>query len=488
MPCSPAGEGFTPEAHKSASLQQDLSACSSRVATGNYQVQEKPGQTKGRAMFLEQQCNRCGECLMRCPELSLSKEEAAAEVERLITARESKYVLTRCSSCLSCNSYCPNSCNPYHLILTRWNDRYRSRGTPPLWKMVFPNEAPNVWSSLHAILPQSATEILEAWMKATPTETVFLPGSFFHIVPEVLAGSRLLDGMTVLDIPGHWECGAYLCQGGYLDVVKRIGQMVRDDFNRWGVKKIITAVDAVELMFTKIHPEENEIHFDQEIVNFHGWLLHRIESEENRMLQKLGRTVTLHDNCYAKAAGNTYFEQARRLLGLCGVKVVEMRHNHMDALCCGFGRGAGWRKNSAIPFDIIGGTMKRIREAEETGVDTLVTYCAGCFWLLLAARELMESPIKIVHSVELVREAMGEEVNFPRQERTLDILAALTYQIMNGIGRKHFWVQDVRAEIDPVEWRSRPHYLLKAVRKGLDSPAIRDLYRAGFRRLARIMG
>ena len=439
-------------------------------------------------MFLEQKCDLCGECLMRCPELSLSKVEAAAEVERLIKGRESKYVLTRCASCLACNSFCPNDCNPYHLILTRWNDRYKSRGAPPLWKMVFPNEEPNVWSSLHAILPENTKEILEEWMGANPTETVFLPGSFFHIVPEVLAGSRILDGITVMDIPGHWECGAYLCQGGYLDVVKRIGKMVRDDFNRWGVKKIITAVDAVQLMFTKIHPEENEIHFDQEIVNFHGWLLQRIENGEIRIQKKLGRTVTIHDNCYAKAAGNRCFDQARRLLDLSGVEVVEMKHNHMDALCCGFGRGAGWRRNSAIPFDIIGGTMRRIKEAEETGVDTMVTYCAGCFWLFLAASELMESPVKIVHLIELVREAMGEEVIFPRQERSLDILAALTYQIINGVGRKHFWVQDIRAEIDPAEWRSRPHNLLKAIRKGLDSPAGRYINRAGFHMLDRIMG
>ena len=125
-------------------------------------------------MFLEQKCDLCGECLMRCPELSLSKEEAAAEIKRLIKARESKYVLTRCASCLSCNSYCPNDCNPYHLILTRWNDRYRSRGTPPLWKMVFPNEAPNVWSSLHAILPENAKEIRRSH------KSLELPAYFCH--------------------------------------------------------------------------------------------------------------------------------------------------------------------------------------------------------------------------------------------------------------------------------------------------------------------
>jgi len=58
-----------------------------------------------------------------------------------------------------------------------------------------------------------------------------------------------------VDLPGHWECEAYLYQGGYLDVVKQIGQMVREDLDRWGVRRVITVLDAVHVMFTRVHPE-----------------------------------------------------------------------------------------------------------------------------------------------------------------------------------------------------------------------------------------
>ncbi len=438
-------------------------------------------------MFLEEECDLCGDCLVRCPELSLSEQEARTEIQKLIRGKEPQTLLTRCSSCFSCNFYCPRGCNPYDLILSRWNERYQRVGSPPVWKFIFPSEKSNLWSAMHAILPEKATGILEEWMTAPPAETIFLPGSYFHLVPEILAGSQLLRDVATLDLPGHWECGAYLYQGGYLGVVKQIGQMVRENLNKWGVKRVITALDAVHVMFTKVHPEETGVRFDQEIVNFHEWILRNIEDGQLSMERKLGITVTVHDNCYAKAGGTRYFDQARKLIDLAGVRVKEMRHHHVDALCCGFGRGAGWRSNIRIPFDILSGAAKRIREAEETGTDTLVTYCAGCFWLLLAARELTDSPIRVVHLIELVRDAMGEKVDFPRSERGWDILAAMTYQIMSTMGQQHLWIQNVKAELDPQEWRGRPQLFLKTFRKSLNTRAGQHIFRSSFNGLKRAL-
>jgi hypothetical protein len=437
-------------------------------------------------MFDETGCDFCGECLVRCPELHLDESEAKAEMQRLVQSREPPSTLTRCSSCFSCNFYCPRDCKPYDLILSRWDERYRREGSPPVWKFLCPNETSNLWSGLHAILPESARTTVEEWMTAAPSETVFLPGSFFHLVPEVLAGSRLLQGVAVMDLPGHWECGAYLYQGGYLDVVRRIGAMVREDLDRWGVKKIIAGLDSVHAMLTNVHPLENGIRFEQEILDFHEWILEEIQTGRLRLERKLDLAVTVHDNCYAKVGGDRYFDQARRLLDLAGADVVEMRHHRVDALCCGFGRGAGWSSNFRIPFDILDGAVARIREAEATGTDTLVTYCAGCFWLFLAAGELVESRMRVVHLIELVREAMGEAIAFPRRERAWDILAAMTHQIGRRMGRRNFWIRDVAAELDPSEWRSRRQPVLRALRKGLGTEWGRRTFRSSFRSLKRI--
>jgi hypothetical protein len=240
-------------------------------------------------------------------------------------------------------------------------------------------------------------------------------------------------------------------------------------------------------MLTKIHPMENGIRFEQEILDFDEWILEEVRDGRHRLDRKLDLAVTVHDNCYAKVGGDQYFDQARKLLDLAGVEVEEMRHHHADALCCGFGRGAGWSSNFRIPFDILEGAATRIREAEDTGTDTLVTYCAGCFWLLLAAGELVQSRMRIVHLIELVREAMGEEVAFPRRDRAWDILAAMVHQIGRGMGRKHFRIRDVAAELDPSEWRTRRQPVIRALRKGLGTQLGRRAFRSSFGSLKRIV-
>ncbi len=430
-------------------------------------------------MFREERCDLCGECLVRCPELGLARAEAVTEMERLVRGEASR-VLTSCSSCFSCNTYCPTGANPYDLVLSRRNDRYHRLGSPPAWRFIFPTEKSHLWSAIHVLFPERARRTVETWMGARPSERVFLPGSFYHLVPEVLAATKLLDDVTILGLPGHWEGGAYLYQGGYLDVVRRIGKMVREDLDRWGVREVIVGLDSVHTLFTRIHPRENGIRFRQTFVNFHDWLLERIDTGELRITRPLGRTVTLHDNCYAKAEGNRAFDRARRLLDLAGVRVEEMKHHREDALCCGFGRGAGWEKNLRIPFDILRATVRRIREAEQTGADTLVTYCAGCFWLLLAGRELMRSPVRVVHLVELLREATEETVEFPREDRAWDILAVMTVQLLRTAPEQFGPIQEIRAHLDPAEWRARPQRLIRAFRRSLDHPMGRDAFRAAF--------
>jgi len=99
--------------------------------------------------FNEEFCDLCGQCFHLCPVLQLPLEESKKEIERLIKGKESKYVLSKCNTCFSCNLYCPQNANPYQLILERWNDKYKKRGAPPLYKFVCPTEVPNIWQLLN---------------------------------------------------------------------------------------------------------------------------------------------------------------------------------------------------------------------------------------------------------------------------------------------------------------------------------------------------
>ena len=102
--------------------------------------------------FNEKLCDLCGLCLNLCPVMQLPLDIAKEEIKNLIDGKESKYALSRCNSCFSCNLYCHQKANPYQLILERWNDLYKKRGAPPLYRFVCPTETPNMWQLLNIFL------------------------------------------------------------------------------------------------------------------------------------------------------------------------------------------------------------------------------------------------------------------------------------------------------------------------------------------------
>lgn len=437
-------------------------------------------ESKRKSAFREDLCDRCGLCLHKCPVMHLPLDEAKAEVIRLIEGKDSKIALYRCNTCFACNIYCPKDANPYQLILERWNDLYYDRGAPPLYRFVCPTETPNIWQLLNIFLSSKERKWVTQWMnyEPKPEDIVLLIGNYTHLFPFIIGGSKLLDYFKPIDRIDQWEGGAYLYQGGYLDVVQKIAQRTKRDFDKWGVKNIVATLDAVEFIFNEVHPKEMGVHHDQNFLNFHQWLLDKINSKQIKLPNQLNLKVTVHDNCYSKALGGKYWEEPREILKKCGCEIIEMKHNRKDSLCCGFGAGASWVKNMSIPFDIISEGAKRFKEAEETGADALISYCGGCIYLLWAARELLRSKIDLYHIIEIARLAMGEDLNYPEDhvKRAWDIIAIITYQLILSLFQSKFYIKKITYDKKRTTFKPKNHYLLKFIRILFNSSLMRNLY------------
>jgi len=447
---------------------------------------------KRTSAFHEERCDLCGLCLNMCPVMELPIEEAKKEFKALVEGKESMYALRLCNSCMSCNLYCPREANPYQLILERWNDLYKKRGAPPLYKFVCPTEEPNIWQLINIFLSDTEKEWISEWMDYVPKpdDTVFLVGNYTHLFPFIVGGSSLLDYFKPIDRLDQWEGGAYLYQGGYLDIVREIAKRSKEDFDGWGVKDVVIPTDAVHHIFSKVHPEEMGVSYKQNFIAFHKWLLNKIESGEISLPEApLNMTVTIHDNCYSKVVNGIYWDDPREILTKCGCEIAEMAHIREDALCCGFGAGASWVRNISIPFDIIWEGRKKFKEAEETGADALVSYCSGCIYLLWAARELLESKIDVYHIIEVVRMAMGEKINYPDDHirRAWDIIAIINYQLLVSLFQKNFFLKKITYDTNMSTFRPGNYPLLKLIRRILENQLARKLYARIFRMLMTVM-
>jgi len=64
-----------------------------------------------------------------------------------------------------------------------------------------------------------------------------------------------------------------------------------------------------------------------------------------------------------------------------GTELVEMEHHGIDTLCCGC---------EAITKSFETGdkvTIARLKEAKETGADTLIDVCHNCHWIFMPAQK-----------------------------------------------------------------------------------------------------
>ncbi|MHA1732928.1 MAG: (Fe-S)-binding protein [Promethearchaeota archaeon] len=438
---------------------------------------------RNRRVFDEEACTRCGKCFNECPELRLPLDLAKQQVEALIRldTENATAVLNHCTTCFSCNLICPNDCKPYQLILENWNKLYRERGAPPIYRTVCPTMEKNIWQLLFALMPAEEARRVEEWMNTEPGEDILLVGNYTHLLSFILGESKILDSFTTVDLIDHWEGGAYLYQGGYLDVVERIAEKCRVDFDKWGVKRVTSVLDAVHHIFTVANPAEMGVQYSQEFRPLNQWLLEKVQSGEIALQEPVKMSVTIHDNCFSKTGGDAYWDPPRALLERAGCEIREMAHTRAESLCCGFGAGASWKQNFRIPFDMLATSLAKFREAEATGAEALVTYCGGCLYLLWAARELFQSKLKVFHHLEVVRMAMGEPVDrtlATHVRRAWDVIAIITYHLVLGLFKRPFWIREVSFGEHPLR---RKRFLgLKILRKLFDLPLVRSLYRKIF--------
>jgi len=442
---------------------------------------------RNKEVFNTEACTLCGDCFNKCPELNLPLDLAKKEIANLINGKTDGHVLAHCTTCFSCNHYCPHDCKPYQLILERWNGLYNKRGAPPIYRFVCPTMESNIWQMLDALMKPEEMEWTRDWISREPKGDVLLIGNYVHLLPFVVGKSRLLDLITPIDLIDHWECGAYLYQGGYLDVVKNIAEKCRADFNKWDVKTVIPMIDAVHWMMTNVIPNEMNVNLDIEIENFHQWFLDKIDAGDIELTKNLGLRVTVHDNCYSKGGGDPYWDRPRRLLKLAGCEIIEMEHIREDALCCGFGAGASWVRPIAILYDIMAVAKKKFEEAEATSAEAMVSYCGGCLYLLWTAKVLFESKIDVYHLVEIQRMAMGETINYPKDhyKRAWDLIAIITYHSIMSLWGKPFMIDEGSLNNYPLA--PKKFLLLKVLRKLLDISIVQTLFKKGFQIMVPIL-
>jgi Fe-S oxidoreductase len=168
-----------------------------------------------------------------------------------------------------------------------------------------------------------------------------------------------------------------------------------ETLNEAGVTKIIANCPHC---FNTLGNEYGDFGGNYDVIH-HTELLARLVAE-GRLAPKRteGLKVTYHDSCYL-ARHNDVLAAPRDLVGAVG-EPVEMARSGKQTFCCGAGGAHMWMEERAGAIN-----SERVREAAETGADTLAVACPYCTVMLDDGVQSAGAALRVVDVATLLVEA-----------------------------------------------------------------------------------
>jgi heterodisulfide reductase subunit D len=173
-----------------------------------------------------------------------------------------------------------------------------------------------------------------------------------------------------------------------------------DLFNSLGIDTLISSCSGCFKTIMQDYPRIAPLNF--EVLHSVEFFARLLKNGKLTFPHPVNRTVTYHDPCHlGRATGG--FDAPRMIMeAIPGLTLIEMPRNREYSRCCGAGGGL----KAGFPDIQNKMARRRIREAEETGADSLVSCCPFCFQGLNIGISALESPLVMRDISALVAESL----------------------------------------------------------------------------------
>jgi Fe-S oxidoreductase len=225
-------------------------------------------------------------------------------------------------------------------------------------------------------------------------------------------------------------CGGRAYQMGYksdfMNQAKNNMAMIKKSGAKILVTNCAEGYHAFKVLYDKF-----DLKGDLEVLHITEYLARLIKKGKLKPKKKVDITVTYHDPCHLGRMGEPYihwegkevitdirsfvppkeyrrgtygvYEPPRDILkSIAGLKLVEMDRIKEYAWCCGAGGGV----NESNPEFSLWTAQERIKEAELTGADAIVTACPWCIKSFNEGISQNKSNLKVYDVIELLERAI----------------------------------------------------------------------------------
>ncbi len=226
-------------------------------------------------------------------------------------------------------------------------------------------------------------------------------------------------------------CGGRAYQMGYQEDFLRQARENMALIKQAGIKTVVTACAEGYQAF-KVLYDKFKLRGDLEVLHISEFVDRLIQEGRLKPRKKVGLSVTYHDPCrlgrlgepwvhwegkkvpgdrfvfdppktYRRGTHGVYDPPRNVLKSLPGVTLTEMTRIKEYAWCCGAGGGVSESNPEFAQWT----ARERIREAESTGAEALVTACSWCEKAFDEAIRETGSALKVYDIVELVEAAIS---------------------------------------------------------------------------------
>jgi Fe-S oxidoreductase len=197
-------------------------------------------------------------------------------------------------------------------------------------------------------------------------------------------------------------CGNEVYMLGEMGLFQTLVEKNSQKFKELGVKKIITICPHGYNVMKNRYPASGA---NFEIYHYSQLLNDLIEKDKIKP-SRIEAKVTYQDPCFLGRYNNVYEEPRQVLRSIPGLELLEMARNRADAFCCGGGSGN-------FVMDLLAGSDEsparvRVREAYDTGADTLAVACPSCLTMFTDAvkTEDLDGKLAVKDISQIVRESL----------------------------------------------------------------------------------
>ena len=358
------------------------------MATCPATLEELPRYPEGKEILTCLQCGMCsGTCpygdVMEYPPRRMIAMMRAGMLEKVFTSDS----LLSCVACYACMAKCPRGIRLTEILL-------------PLMKEQTLTHLPELPSELQRALQNTLrygnpmgepSRKRAAWVKTAgvpirifaedrrPADVLWFVECYTSYYPRgqdtCRATAKVFNRLGVdFAILGNeekcaGECGRLTWEPGLFETLMDYNMAV---FQKYQFNRIVTSCPHAHNAFKNRYPA---LGFNWGLEHTTPFLGKHLAQLKPQLTRKLNYTVTYHDSCCLWRQ-NEFYEAPRQLLqAIPGVKLVEMVHNRLNAICCGGGGGGMWLDTyfKAKGYERL--SERRVKEAAATGADVLAVSC-----------------------------------------------------------------------------------------------------------------